>query len=223
MTLAFPPYNILINFVENEQNELVIENQAVFREFLSELWDECNGKDGRIILAENDKILNISKHMDIIFNPFSIDCNDKKILTRLYQELSDIALTDMVENVNHLNSDIINFIDQLVDKLPYHMDFSLETDIAGLLKFYNVKLFTESNELLERLTDYLRAMHSICGISHFAFAELRNYLTVDELKKLLQFCAYEKINILNITSKQSELCSGIKTVIIDKDLCILEF
>ena len=62
-----------------------------FSKYLQELYEQCERKEGKFVLSDNDKELDLSKCVEIIGNPFAVDINNRKILGKLYAELDELS------------------------------------------------------------------------------------------------------------------------------------
>ena len=58
--------------------EWVIESPEYFSEYVMELAGQVEGKEGRFVLSDNEKEVDISKNVELIFNIFALDINEKK-------------------------------------------------------------------------------------------------------------------------------------------------
>jgi len=223
MRVLFKNYALEIELQENKVVNLVIENAKAFSEICQDLWKQVNGEAGNIILSDNEKVKSISKEVDCIFNPFSLKCNDKKILTKIYQEISKEAEFCLQDKMAEVNSKIVEFVEQLISIVPYDICFEPDMDITGLLKLYNVAFEDSNGSLLEKIVEYIRIMSKLCGIKVFVFINLKQYLDENELMQLYEFCFYEKIYIINLEAYQDKIISSAeKYWIIDKDFCIID-
>ena len=155
-------------------------------------------------------------------NPLMVNCNEKRILTRLYKELSEQANTLMYEEYTQINSYIVSFLERLLDTVPYHLDMEVDMDLTGILKLYGVKMESDGVSVIEVMIDYLRALSSICNIHVIWILNLKQFLTVEEVQQLYEFCFYEKIHLINLEGQKNYNLGQEKCVIIDKDLCIID-
>lgn len=114
MKLVYYEYGIKINFRENRIQTLVLERPKVFAEFVQTFFQQFQGKDGAIILSDQDEI-NIHKEVELIMDPINIDINNKRVIGQLYNELHNIA-NESLEEKFKINSEIVNYLDQLVWK-----------------------------------------------------------------------------------------------------------
>lgn len=222
MKLVFEKYDLTIPFVENQVTVISIESPRAYSEIIGDLWNQINGGDGRFVLSEKDKMYSLSKEIVIIYNPFALSCNDKKILGKLYQEMNQIVKEEYYEQKAEVNKIIIEFLDEVVKQVPYNIMYDLELDVANLFKIYNIQMDTNSESLLEEIINYIKAMHRICEIDKYVFIDLKSYLMEDELQELYEFCFYEKVYLIIIESIHTQQYKSEKCWIIDKDLCTID-
>ena len=222
MKMVHTGYDLTMEMNENQIIVLSIENRKAYSEILQDMWNQIQGGEGHFILSDKEKQLKISKEVECIFNPFSLDCNDRKILNKLYQELKEQSDSFQLEKAMVLNTSINRFLDGLLMQMPYALKYNPDFDLSGLLKLYDLEVESSGETVLERIVEYLRVMTNICGIVNYVFVGLKQYLSEPELEKLYEFVFYEKINLIIIEAIQTPLLSGEKGWIIDKDLCIIE-
>ncbi|KXB55768.1 type II-A CRISPR-associated protein Csn2 [Lachnoanaerobaculum saburreum] len=222
MRIIYAKYGIDLCLEENKITTIVIENPLVMSEVIRDISRQVNGEDGEWILSEQDKIFSIEKSSQFINNPLMVNSNEKRILTRLYKELFEQANTLMYEEYTQINSYIVSFLVRLLDTVPYHLDMEIDMDLTGILKLYGVKMESDGVGVLEVLIDYLRALSSICNIHVIWILNVKQFLTVEEVQQLYEFCFYEKILLINLEGQKNYNLEHEKCVIIDKDLCIID-
>lgn len=69
--------------------EWIMESQEVFFAYVGELNNQIAGNEGKFVLSENNKELDLSKAADLLINPFLTEVNTRKILNKLYLELTE--------------------------------------------------------------------------------------------------------------------------------------
>lgn len=188
MRIIYAKYGIDLCLEENKITTIVIENPLVMSEVIRDISRQVNGEDGEWILSEQDKIFSIEKSSQFINNPLMVNSNEKRILTRLYKELFEQANTLMYEEYTQINSYIVSFLVRLLDTVPYHLDMEMDMDLTGILKLYGVKMESDGVGVLEVLIDYLRALSSICNIHVIWILNVKQFLTVEEVQQLYEFC-----------------------------------
>ena len=197
MKAIYAKYGIELSLTENQIITLVVENPQVLSDMLRDIFRQIN-------------------------NPLRADCNEKKILTKLYKELAEQANSLLYEECSNLNSNIVTFLENLLTTVPYHLEMEVDLDVAALLKLYGVKVETDGVDVLETLIDYLRAVSSICNIHVVWMLNLKQFLTEEEVGQLYEFCFYEKIHLINLEGQKSYTLEQEKCVIIDRDLCVID-
>lgn len=222
MKLIYTEYNLEIELYENQVIVLSVENSESYSKLLRDMWGQTQGKEGKWVLLDKEKKLKLSKELECIFNPFSLNCNDRRILTKLYLEIKQQSDIFFQEETMLLNTDINQFLDKLLLQMPYALKYSSDLELSDLLKIYNVEIEYGEETILEQIVEYLRVMKKICRVNNYVFVGLKQYLTVSELEKLYEYVFYEKINLIIIESIHIPLIDGEKGWIIDKDLCIID-
>lgn len=221
MKLLHKEYGFEIDVFENSISVLIIENAVAYAKIINDLWKQSNGDEGGFSLLEDDKMRNIAKDVECIINPFALSCNNKKIITKLYQELKDIALDKMQQETIDLNANLVSYIENLTQAVPYPINFHLEFDVSAILKSYNVVLADKYESLLEKIIEYIKVCRHICNIDIYFFVNLKCFLSEKEIFDLYEFAFYEKIKIVLFESIQNKTMDDEKVWILDQDLCII--
>ncbi len=222
MKIVHKGLNLTMSLSENQVTVLSVENVHAYAEILQDIWNQTQGGDGSFILSDKEKILKISKNVECIFNPFSLKCNDRKIINHLYQQIKEHVDGFFLEETMTINTELNQFIDALLMQMPYALKHNQEMDIMNLLKLYDVEFESNAESILERIIEYLRVMSKLSGINIYVFVGLKQFLRAEELKELYKFAFYEKISIIIVESIHTTLIEGEKGWIIDSDLCIIE-
>lgn len=222
MKIVHRGYNLAFTIEENQVIVLSVENARVYTDLLQDIWSQCQGGEGDFIFSEKEKVLKVPKVAECIFNPFALECNNRKIVTHLYQEMKEHADCFLAEETMQINTKINQFLESFLWQMPYALKHNPELDILNLLKLYDVRFDSSADTVLEKIIEYLRVMSKICGIILYVFVGLKHYLNPDELKELYQFAFYEKIRLILLEPDHLPLNENEKGWIIDSDLCIIE-
>lgn len=223
MKLICPQYGFADELIENQILTLNIENTAIFAEMAQSLWQQANGLEGIFLISKEEESISLSKCLDLIINPFEVNCDNRKILTGLYKELASISVNEFQEETGTLSSNIVSYLDKLCMQFPYSLTFNLDLDPVNLYKLYGVHIDSQPSNLLEKLADYIRAVHQILRKDVFAFVNLKQYLPLDMLSEFYKFCTYEKVHVILLERFYiCSICDFEKQWILDKDLCLIE-
>lgn len=205
---------------KTEFMEWIIEMPEAFSEYVMELSGQIDGGEGRFVLSEKNKELDLAKKMDIIFNPFAVDINSKKILSKLYLELAVLSKGEqMYVKTTELLRHLQEYILDLEQCTEYILEFDEEADVSALLKAVNVHYETNDMDFLERLVQYIKILVAMTGIRLFVFVNFRSYLVDYQIQELIKEMKYQDVRGLFIESQQKGCMEGVKQYIIDVDRC----
>lgn len=193
-----------------------------YRNILEELWKQYKGETGNFILSDGDKELKMSQRIECIYNIFNINTNDRKIISKLYQELTYQNDALLQEESIRFKQELMEYFDKLISTVPYNLKYNFEVDLSSLMKAISVETDVEGDSLLEKMLQYIKLMNQICGIDIFVIPNLKYYFSTEETMQFYQFAMYNKIYIVVIEPTLSQHVEGEKSWIIDDDLCIIE-
>lgn len=127
----------------------------------------------------------------------------------------------LIERTTYLQGQIITYLEELFQAVPYPLEFDIEGNMPGLLKTCHVEVDNQGESLLERLTNYMRALRQFCAVKVIFAVNLKSYLTREELGELYKYVFYEKINLILLENSAKEKLENESICILDKDMCII--
>ena len=220
MIIAHPDFNYKIEINSAYVSEWIIESPELFSLYLSELESQVNGAEGKFVLSENEKVLILSKFATIIFNPIGLSINDKKVISKIYGELQEIAIG---ENCYIKTKEMISLLQQYLLELEYNFDFNLsindDIDLQGLFKVFGIKVADDDLSMFEQLIQYIKIQTIVLGKKLVILVNARSFFTEEQLNELFLYTQYNEIKLLLIESFQRDFTSNTKKYIIDKDKC----
>ena len=222
MTKNLCTLNGVLNSYENQILVLSIENHLAYSNILETLWKQYKGEGGDFILSDESKELKLSQKMECIYNIFNTNTNDRKIITKLYQELTFQNDTLLQEESVLFKQELISYFDKVISTVPYSLKYNFDTDLSSLMKSISVEIDDDSDSLLEKTMQYIKLMNQICGVEIFVIPNLKAYFSTEEIIQLYEFTIYNKIYFIVIEAIQTPHIEGEKGWIIDDDLCIIE-
>lgn len=221
MRLTNAKYNLQIEMQENRIDVLIIENPMVMAEMVGGLQEQCNGMEGDFVLSENNEIIRLDKNFAMVVNPFSLEFNDRKILNKLYSELS-VSGNEYFLEKEKINTEIIKLLEKVISNQQYDsINFKLEMDWNELFKMYSVKLEENSDSLLEKIIEYIKILSGLCSIRVLCLVNIKNYLDETEINQLYEMAFYNKIQLLLIEANEKKNCDNENSYIIDNDRCLI--
>lgn len=149
MKLVNSKYNLDIEFEENISNTLVLENKQHMIDVIQNLILQLKGDEGDFVLS-SEKNVKFDKVVEFITNPFEIDFNNKKIATKLFEQLTAVA-SECVEEYNFINGKIVGTLDDICSKIEYsNLEYNLEYEWKSIFKLYNVRIGENYNSLCKK-------------------------------------------------------------------------
>lgn len=224
MKLVERELGLEIELKENTEAVIVLEDVVGRLTFVEGLYSQVLGEEGNWLLVEDEKNYELAKKVDMILEPFSLELNNKKVKTKLYQDIKIIAQDDCFLQGLELHSHICNYLETLLEKVPYSVKYREEWNILEILKAYGVELEEECESICDKLFNYIKLMSQVCGTSIFITVNLKQYLTKNqilEMYKLVKYCKIQLILIeFNMYDEKIE-CEDI--YVLDKDKCIITY
>lgn len=220
MIIVHPDLEKIIEIKNKRVTEWIIESPELFSQYLIELSLQIDGESGRFVLSENDKEMDFSKYATIILNPLEISLNDKKIISKVYSQLKEIAVN---ETYYMRTKEVLSLFQQYLLELEYNCDVMLhineDVDLQGIFKLFGIKIEEDPLSFFERLLEYIRIQNVILGKMLIILVNIRSYLTEQQLKDFFLFIQYNEIEVLMIESFQRDFTNATNKYIIDKDKC----
>ena len=144
---------------------------------------------------------------------------DKKIITGLYNNLTETIENSFQEKFYNIKSVLVNFLEDLNIDSSYPLTYNEDFVASDLLKNLKVSPLEDYNSLLEKIVSYIDLISEFTTVKLLVFVNLRNFLTQEDSKTLLEHIKYSSINTLFIEKNQPLRVLNEKMLIIDKDLC----
>ena len=221
MKLVNHKYGLRIELKEGEVTVIVLEEPHAMVDIVNGLQMQVNGKEGDFILSEETDELKMSKYWNMIINPFSIDLNDRKVLSKLYAELVDEA-KKYIEEKTIYNEVAIDLLDKIVADSPYQeLTYDFDMEWNNFFKLYDIKFESNAENLLEILLEYIRVTASLFRYSGLILVGIKSYLNEEELRELYKMSCYYKIQLILVESFERKKLENERIYIIDKDLCLI--
>lgn len=223
MKLVYKNMEKHINFVENTAYVLIVENKRYFREMVMQMQQAGMGVESNWVLSKDGKEIKFDKIAELILDPINVNCNTRKLLTNLYNEIEKEALDSYnFVQTSFVKSEILKFIDDMIQKVDYPFLSVDDFTITDLFKAVNVHFDMQNSDFLERLVNYVQVCARFQKTELFVFVNLKTYLTAKEIEAFYRDLFYKKICVLLLENQESEPLECEKTYVIDQDLCLVK-
>lgn len=221
MMLTSGKFGVKIPMEENTVSVFVVEDPRIFSDVIQELLIGYEGEESAFILSDNHEILKMSKEMEIVTDPFSIDFNNRKIQQRLYGEWTDLARDCDVDKAE-INRRMIALLERIETRSSYgNIRYQLDFEWADLFKMYQVGFDAEFSDLEEKISEYIKVVSGLMRIKLVCFVNLKSFLSAEQLERVCQVAFYNKLGIILLENTDRNPLKTEKTYIIDKDMCLI--
>lgn len=222
MKIMHPVLEHPIKFDEDMISILQIEHQEVFRNIIEEIRVQiCEGTEGEFILSDELKQYSWKSDVELLIDFFSLNMNNKKILNRLYKELEQEAVgSEYYIQTQEVIAKINQYIIGLTEKFDIALDYEEKINIQDLFKIGKITICESDTKFLEKIIDYIKVTQEFLNIQLYIFVGIKGYLTKEELEQIYGYFIYNKINVLLVENRESEIQLDIeKYYILDNDGC----
>ena len=220
MKLAHVDVERTLIFEQGKGCEWIIESPRLFARYIQQLYMQSEGGTGGFVLSDGDKELDIQKNVEIISNPFASRLDDKRILNKLYGELTSLAYgEEMYLMAQELQSKLQEYIFQLEHRSPHILEMDPEPEMSALFKALDVKLENYGEDLCERLSLYIKAVTELLNKKLIVLVNIGSYLERDQVGRLIETAAYNECALLLLENQQRGFSDRLKQYIIDIDGC----
>lgn len=223
MKLVEREYGIEVDIKENIVSIIVLEDVKLRLPLINELFSQTSGNEGNWLLFENDKSFDLGKKVELILEPLTLTLNNKKVKTKLYQDIKTIAQDYCFSQGLEVHSQICNYLENMLDKLPYPVKYDEDWDVSEILKAYNVELVEEYDNIFEKLYNYIKLVNTVCGTEIFVMVNIKQYLTDDQITELYKMAAYGKIQLVLIEFSTNNKRDCEELYILDNDDCVITY
>ncbi|MCD8294805.1 MAG: type II-A CRISPR-associated protein Csn2 [Clostridia bacterium] len=220
MILCHEDFETVFEIIPGRINVLIVENEGLFYKYCLELHQQVEGEDGRFCLSEGDKKIPLCKHALLIDSYLDFNFNEKKILSKLTQQLKASVNEKYYSEV----TEIAQLWGALFEKFSLesccNLEYSTDDTLSLLFKGFDIKIDMDSfDSLLDEILSYMRVWSDVMGIKCFFFINLKSYLTPQELGLFYHECSLNEYCIILFENQHKSSIEGEKILLIDQDLC----
>lgn len=219
MKLVHPIINQPVDWDNCLIHSFVIENPKMYREFIEELYSQCEGNKGHFVFSDGNELLDISKYIEVVSDALLINTENKKIISAIIKELTDIAVNERHLQTLELYSKINEEINNIIFSSEMDIVYDDINDISQILKLYNVRPNDEKTTLAEKILFYMELCEKYLKKKLFIFMNLHSYFAKEELELLFKNVHYSKHHIFIIERYDFTASQLEQKRIIDIDLC----
>lgn len=218
MKLIYPDISKAFDTEDEGINVIIIENQKLLFDLTTDLHEQCSGNDGKAVLSKDNKILPMSKNLELIMQFIPFDINKKTLVSKVSAEMERIAVEDRHEETLKLMSDIERHLFDISYNLYGDIDFP-KLSIASVISASGLRLRSNEESLCEKIIDYMTLIREYEKEKLFVFVNLRSFVCNSEYSSLIDTIINRCFDVIFIENQEYDRVSAEKRYIIDADLC----
>ena len=177
--------------------------------------------DEKIILVEENKILDWKKDVLLMMDYFHYDSHQKFISNAIVEYVErayNIDTERKVQLLNMLNECNLN-VNDILSELPFAVESKQSVEIADFMKILDIKAEnTVGNSMQENIFHIIDIVAFTRCVKLVIMINLKMFLDQNELIEVYKYAVYNEVNILLVEGKEiGEQLELEKLLCIDKD------
>jgi len=219
--LVNEPLNLYLDEIDYNFNILVVESKTLFFQIIQDLNNQINNEYGDFILSINDQPIEIKDSFELIINPFGLDINNKKILSKIEK----LAAKEAKDEIHYCETNkIISLIEEYAQNIAFTFNGNItpkyEITSESIIKLINYQIDTFSNSFTETIIEYTQNSNKYLNTQVFCFINIFNYLETEQINMLIKAFLDYNIHVIFIEASDTNyLNEKCKKTIIDSDFC----
>ena len=212
-------YNLenFIDFDECTVWTLVCESPRQFSKLTGDLRTLSKGNDGWALY--DGKQLDIGKYVTSLVDFYSVSLNDKRAMNILQEQLRQKAYDEEHTVATHrILSQLTKYLNELTESIDYPTSVS-DVELSIVLKSVGISFLDESENLYEKLMDYVTLLSRLTTTKVLVCVNLRCYLELESLEKFFLHCEQNDVKLLCIESHYKTKLHCEKILYSDSDTC----
>ena len=210
-----------IEITDDDPYTLVIENGREYRNVVHNLYWQSRFDGDVFEVSDNNKILDLAKTCSVLTDLFSLDVNERTVLTKLQKEISEEfagsqLYYDAVSALNALGLAICS-------NSEFPLSFDMALKISDIVKMLGVCIkYDDPATLIEKAVDYFVIAKKLLGKKLFIAVGLKDMMDEEEYHQFIKLVQYNKIPLLMLERHTHPGMDDVKLMtVIDEDLCVI--
>lgn len=221
MKFVYPHIDFVFDTECGKVNTLVIENQPLFTSVLSDIRSQLSGNDGVSVLSQSDKIISISKNLELLDSFVPFELNSKTIVSRIAADLESKAVSD---DFYIRTAETVSRVEALLDSLAFDyscdIDFT-KIDIGAIIKASGIIVRSSHDSLAEKVLDYFELITEFVGKKLFVTVNLRCYISDKQAELFAATVLSHGYHLIMIEGFEHERIPNENRLVVDSDLCLI--
>ncbi len=219
MKFVCPDINHVFDTEIGKVNSLIIENQKLFFEVITDISSQIEGFDGKSVLSEENKILTFSKNADLLTQFIPFDLNRKTLVNKAVSAVEQVAVSgEYFQKTAEILSQLEAYLFEISANFSCDISFS-KISAASIIKASGFEFKNDYDTLCEKIIDYFELVTEFDRKKLFFTVNLRSYVNDKEIELFIETVLQHGYNLLMIESGEHPLLTSEQRYIIDSALC----
>lgn len=223
MNLIYLGLDFKIELKREAINTIIFENPFMYRTLIGEMIKSINGETTKWVLSDVGGEHNWKKDVYFVADFFTLDFNNRTLLSKLQQRLANIA-QETVGDLLDINSKVQKFLYTLEDAIPLNLVHNEDINALDLIKMASVRIDDQAFDLIDQTISFIDVVMELLHPKLIVLLYARRFMTHDELDLFFSTLLSKKIPVLCI---EQDLADQIRIVdnkevvyTIDSDYCV---
>ncbi len=219
MTFCYPEISGVFDTSIRFVNSLVIENQRLFFELITDISEQIDGCERKSVMSDGDKILSFSKRAELLSTFVPFEMNRKTLVNKIISAAEKTAVnSEYYMKTMQLMTGIENYIADILSEFDCSLSYP-KISPASIIKAAGIEIDDGGGTLCEKVIDYMSLVREFDCEKLFITVNMRSYVTDDDAELFMKTVLDHEYNILMIENRDYRRLTYEKRVTVDADLC----
>lgn len=220
MKLANADWTNTLSWDALHPGSLVLEHPNLFLQVVSDLTEQMDGEEGKLIFSTGLDQISLAKDALLIRDLWSVDVNQKKLLNGVLAKLKSLAREEYEVEIQHILSKLNQLMEGILQTSMLPLVWDDTPDVQTIFKVMGLQL-ENVEDPVERLVDYVRLAQEFLHTKLVVLVGARGFLTYDCASALCEDFRSAELPVLFVDGTVYPLLPGEKRLLIDSDYCEL--
>ena len=219
MKLAYRDFPCVIETSADTVTGIVIENQNMLYRFLVDLMETLDGSSEKVVLSQDNAILDFAKSAELLTDFIRFDLNEKALLSKIVASIDKIAASDrFYDSSQQLLMNIESYMLNMTLDFPCSLTYD-KLNMQSIIKAMGISIVDDSSCLAEKILSYMELVRDFLNKKLFIFVNLRGFIPFCDLQRMIDTALLREHEIILIDYVEYPKLNRENRLIVDEDLC----
>ena len=192
--------NLNVSFIDSNiilSNDFVMCVEIENKNYFYRLVDILNKYSLNEIMED---IFENKVKIKVFIDFFNIDFNEKKVINEINSIIQDNWNKNGKDNLVKYYNKLANLYKDIIKEIDLPLKIDEEFSFNNLIKLFNLRIHMK-NGLLDNLMSLIDIQRELNIYDVIVFVNLKQYLSIEELKEFYKYAIYNSVTVLLIDSQ----------------------